>query len=262
MLIDTMPLKILLIDPPLYKDPLWDPVRYAHPLGLISLASQLLAAGHQVELLSIPAEGWDNQVLIQKFGEQGTPFQEQSLRKAKSLRGWGSKYTLDAYRRKWANQFLYVGLPGPQILQRVREFSPDLIGISLIASCNHRSVLDLAAALRGAGCEIPIVVGGQHVTADPELVLRDSRGTIDWAVCGEADQVMVHLANSLADHRAVERLPGVAFIDKDGQVVRNKRSAFFDLNAIDLPKAAFLTRYRFPPLPPILCLPKAGAMPT
>ncbi len=242
--------KILLIDPPLYKHPFWDPIRYAQPLGLWSIASHLERFGHETEILSAPVEDWDNQQIIQSASQSdGTPFQSYQRFKSRFLETNSAAATRKEYGHPSSEGFTYIGLSFERIAERVKATNPDLIGIALIATCNHQSVIDLADYLRQSGCDVPIVVGGQHATAMPERVLRDSLGTINWVVRGEAEQIMLALADNLIDTQAIKRLPGICYIDHEGRFVKNKRPRFFDLADITLPSAAILDRLPMTAIP-------------
>lgn len=235
--------KVLLIDPPLYKHPFWDPIRYAQPLGLWSIASHLERFGHETEILCAPVEDWSNQRIIQSATQADGPlFQPYQQFKARFLGANSAAMTRREYGASATESFVYIGLSFAQIAERIEAANPDLIGIALIASCNHQSVIDLVTYLRRSGCDIPIVVGGQHATAMPEQVLRDSQGAINWVVRGEAEQIMLALADNPTDTRASRHLPGTCHLDHEGRFFKNKRPRFFDLGDITLPSAAILDR--------------------
>jgi len=241
--------RVLLIDPPLYKHPFWDPVRYAQPLGLWSIASHLESLGHEVRILCAPSEDWDHQVLVLPDGEASPYAFYGRAKRAALARGDAANVVLRRFGGKSAGAYLYVGMPLEAIAREVAAFAPNLVGIALVASCHHQSVIDLARGLRGAGYERPIVVGGQHATALPERVLRDGRGAIDWVVRGEAEQIMAAIADAPDNAAAIRCTPGVSYLDEAGRFRKNRRPRFFALDDIAPLRASVLTRIPMPRTP-------------
>jgi len=243
--------KVLLIDPPLHKNLFWDPVRYSQPLGLWSLASHLESMGHEVEVFCMPGEGWDNQQIITQDKISDQDYQSYLYWKSQNIQS-NKKIgttTLRQFKDKHADSYLYVGSPVEQLISKIKQYQPDLIGISVIASCSHLSAIDMAQAIRQTGCTTPIVVGGQHPTAMAEQILRDSAGAIDWVIRGEGEQVLSAIADAPDNPRSIEQMPGICYLDDNGQFRKNKRPHFFDLDEIALPKADVLKRMKVPAYP-------------
>jgi hypothetical protein len=214
------------------------------------MASHLSALGHDVEILSVPGEDWENQRITSHAGDPGEEIESYNRLKREAMKiAISGHAALERMRPVTGDRYVYVGLPFERILERVREINPDLIGISLIASCNHQSVIDLATGLRSAGVDTPIVVGGQHPTAMPEQVLRDANGAIDWVVRGEGEQILAALADAPTNVDAIRLLPGICYLDDDNQFIKNKRPRFFDLSDITLPSSEILASIPMPKMP-------------
>jgi len=132
------------------------------------------------------------------------------------------------------NTLLRIGLSDREILDQIDSFKPDLIGISSLASCMHQSFVTLARRIKERNPAIPIVAGGQHATAMSFELLRDSAGAIDLIVVGEGEIVLSEIVSSLPDFSAARKLDGVAYLDVDGNLVKNKRPNWVDLSTLAL----------------------------
>ena len=97
--------RIVLIVPPLRANA-GDYKKAAESVGVQDLASMLVAAGHEVLIIDSALEGFNN---------------------LRSDEGWTKEY----------------GLPDEEIVQRIREFSPDLIGLSSIATSQFISLIKI-----------------------------------------------------------------------------------------------------------------------
>lgn len=220
--------RVLLIDPPLYKHPLWDPIRTSQPLGIWSIASYLQAHGHTARLLCAPLEGIDRVEIVSADGGR-MPAPSFVADRIDHLDAWSTEELLGDVAEDPG--YVRVGLSEAAILREIERFSPDLVGISAIATCLHQSVVDLAHAIRARFPAIPIIAGGQHATAMPEDLLADGRGAIDCLVLGEGEQTTLAIVEALPDAGPFRELPGIACLDGD-QLIRTKRPPFVDLETI------------------------------
>ena len=60
---------------------------------------------------------------------------------------------------------------------------------------------------------IPIILGGVHVTALPELSLRECRA--EFAVLGEGELTILELMNTWDDKEKRKKIKGIAYIEND-----------------------------------------------
>lgn len=239
------PRRVLLIDPPLYKHPFWDPIRTSQPLGIWSIGSYLRAQGHTVRLLCAPLQGLRR---VEVLGtERVLPLSELLEERLSTLETVSSDTLVD----RWFNdsELLRVGLSDEDILGEIHAFKPDVIGIASLASCMHQSFIALARQIRARYPAIPIVAGGQHVTAMPFELLRDAGGAIDLVVLGEGELVMAEIVARLPDLTSARRLEGVAYLDEAGWLVRNKRPKWTDLSTLAFLDPALMKHVPLPPVP-------------
>jgi len=222
--------KVLLINPPLYRDPVWDPIRLAQPLGLWSLGTYLSKQGHNVKLLCAEMKGYENQSLHDKRGDKllCSPSDQHSKKcidfAQLSVSEFHTNYLQDSH------SYLRIGMEYDDILRQVNDFSPNVIGISSCFTCNHQSVVDLAKFLRlrlGKNCLI--VAGGQHATAWPEALFRDTEGAIDFIVQGEGERAFADIVRHCHNKDAVRTVSQVCYWE-DGHLLsqHQSQSSYYD----------------------------------
>ena len=104
-----------------------------------------------------------------------------------------------------------------QIAQKLKAINPDLIAISSLFTPYHREVLSLARACKRE-IMAPIVIGGPHATACPELMLQEE--AIDFVICGEGEKPLVSFVQQLKAEKKWREVPNLVF--REGkQIVKN-----------------------------------------
>jgi radical SAM superfamily enzyme YgiQ (UPF0313 family) len=84
-----------------------------------------------------------------------------------------------------------LGYKFKHLRQKIHDFSPDLIGISLI-SFGHKEVYSLASKIKMLDPTIKIVVGGPHVTIMRDQVLKECN-SLDYGVVSEGEVTLTEL---------------------------------------------------------------------
>lgn len=108
-------------------------------------------------------------------------------------------------------------------LERILGMIPDgtaLIGISLMFSQEWVAQRALVKAIRTRFPDAWIVVGGEHVTALTEYVLRDAP-EIDFAVTGEGELSLLQLTHALFTGASRDEIAGLCWLDADGAFQTN-----------------------------------------
>jgi B12 binding domain/Radical SAM superfamily len=237
--------KVLLIDPPLYKHPFWDPIRTSQPLGIWSIGSYLQARGHEVRMICAPLQGLDR---VEVLGMGRVLTLSRLLEdRACTIETASTDSLID----RWFNEttLLRVGLSDNEILAEIDAFKPDLVGIASLASCMHQSFVALARRIRAEYPAIPIIAGGQHATAMPFELLRDAAGAIDLVVLGEGELVAAEIVARLPNLSSAKALEGVAYLDENGWLVRNKRPKWADLSLLAPLDPGLMAHVPLPPVP-------------
>lgn len=134
----------------------------------------------------------------------------------------------DASFHSWSRQ---------DLLNRVKAYGPDVIGLT--AMTNEVNVAGESASWLKKELNIPVIIGGCHVTALPERTLKEFPA-FDYGVFGEGEKTTVELLKCLQDKTPdLHSIKGLAFRDGDSIVVNEPRP-FLSSEELDaLPYPAF-----------------------
>ncbi|MHA1129865.1 MAG: B12-binding domain-containing radical SAM protein, partial [Candidatus Helarchaeota archaeon] len=128
-----------------------------------------------------------------------------------------------------------------EIVQQVVRLNPDAIGITVV-SAYYKEMKKLARLLKQLN--IPIIIGGVHVTALPELSLRETGAK--FAVLGEGELTILELMNLWEDKEKRKTIDGIAFIE-NGQFKRNNpRELIEDLDILPIPAYDLIDPRKYP----------------
>lgn len=134
------------------------------------------------------------------------------------------------------------GLAEPEILRRIAEYAPQMIGISASFSNQAADVYALAAAIRREFPALVQVIGGAHATALPEETLR--RSGADYAVLGEGEQTLRELVAYCRGERR-DRPDGIAWREGDRVTVAPRTRFIADLDALPRPARHLLEMEKY-----------------
>ena len=153
-------------------------------------------------------------------------------------------------------QYYHFGAPFVDIAQGVAAEQPDLVGISALFSPYYREALRCAQALKQQ-INVPIIVGGSHVSADPAGMLQPE--WIDYVVRGEGERPLVEFLQAWLLQSGYAHVPNLGF-KHDGKMILNPLAPNYPLD--DLPPPDFadfpLTRYQFEQRPLCVLLTSRG----
>lgn len=193
------PLSIALVRPasllPLSAHNVW--VLDAPPIGLAYLSAALKRAGHRVRI-------------IDAFGEAP-----------------------DAITRD-PDGYAINGLVAEQVIERIPA-DVDLIGVGCMFSNSWIYCRRTIAAIAAAHPGVPIIVGGEHATADWERLLRRVPEVL-CCVLGEGEETIVEVAARLGRGLPLDDVAGLAVRDADGGArATPPRQRITDVDAIPWP---------------------------
>jgi radical SAM superfamily enzyme YgiQ (UPF0313 family) len=126
--------------------------------------------------------------------------------------------------------FDFLDVPS-RLLNQAKRFSPDIIAFSSVTNL-YPYVKNMARLLKKE-LNIPIIIGGIHATALPELVIKED--CFDIVCVGEGEFAMLELAKRMQQGRDYSDI-GNLWVKRGGDVVRNKeRPLIADLNSLPFP---------------------------
>ncbi len=190
-------MRVCLINPPRIHPKSWGKPTVYQPLGIAYVAA-VLEKQHKVSIIDSPTEGWRNL----------EPIDETRYRQ---------------------------GLNNKEIADRIRRWSPDLVGISIPFSGWSKAALEVASVVKGVDKEITIIADGLHPTARPEDCL--SNPNIDFVVRGESEYTMHELIGALekGTTQELEKIKGIGFIKNGKNVITSPRPEIRDLDSLPFP---------------------------
>ncbi|MBX3411182.1 MAG: B12-binding domain-containing radical SAM protein [Pirellulales bacterium] len=165
------------------------------PLGLAYLAAMLREAAFEVECVDAIAES------VEQFVQE------------------------DGY--------VYQGLTLEETVERIDPLT-DLIGVSCMFSQDWPYVKRLINSIRARFPEKIIVIGGEHVTALPELCLRDCPA-VDYCVLGEGEETLVEVARLLDSTEALQKVAGLAYLDRGEYKQTASRARIRAVDSLPMP---------------------------
>ncbi|MGB9813938.1 MAG: B12-binding domain-containing radical SAM protein [Thermovenabulum sp.] len=116
------------------------------------------------------------------------------------------------------------------ILERIVDFKPDVIGFSLYI-WNFNQVIYLAENLKKVKPEVKVILGGPEASYDVEGLLK--KDFIDFVVIGEGEEAFSRLLLALNGGGSFEEVDGIAFKKAESIIVKNPLK-YVDLNLIPL----------------------------
>ena len=117
------------------------------------------------------------------------------------------------------------------ILKFIIELKPDIIGMR---ADTHQvgGLISFIQDVKKAMPDIKVILGGPHVTAEPELTLKN-HPCIDWICIGEGELVMLELFDRLEKGHPITGINGFACRDHNGQIIVNSRQQIvMDLDSL------------------------------
>ena len=103
-----------------------------------------------------------------------------------------------------------------ELVKKIREFNPDIIGFSAIVSNSYKYVKKLSWTIRKNVPKAFMIIGGQLSYA-ANVVLEHT--PIDVVVIGEGENTIVSLCEYLAGDIELKDVRGIAFKDKNGEKI-------------------------------------------
>jgi tRNA A37 methylthiotransferase MiaB len=220
-------MKILLIQPPI-QDFYQTSIR-TQPIGLAYLAASLKTHGHEVEILDCQMEKKKSIPIPSELSylKDFYPFDDRSPFKL---------YT----------GYYHFGMGWEEIGQKIKDSKADVFGISSSFTPYHGEALEIAKIVKNWDGRKIVVMGGAHVSCDPEGVQRSP--FVDYTVLGEGEVRFPLLLKRIerGNVRGIEKIDGVG-CRKDGGIQINPLQEFIqDLDSLPQPARELLDvdRYR------------------
>ncbi|MFC1712124.1 B12-binding domain-containing radical SAM protein [Candidatus Poribacteria bacterium] len=129
-----------------------------------------------------------------------------------------------------------LDLSTTEVVALAHERKTDIVGITAMTP-DIIWAGKIADGIKTNGPEIPIIVGGPHVTALPERTLREFP-SLDIAVIGEGERAIVELLDVISSSHTLEdihKVKGLAFRRGEQVVITEPRQPIADLDSLPFP---------------------------
>lgn len=188
-------MKILLINPP--QTLIYPQIpQVAIPLGLAYIGASLRENGYKVEIFDAFASNVTNAIFL-----EGRMFR---------------------YGENWN-----------EIQNKIREISPDIVGISDLFITQSPNAHKIAELVKDVDSDIITVLGGPYCTSDPLNSIKDTK--IDYMILGEGEYRFPHLVKSLNENKQPD-FDGIAYKTKSGDThLRHPKETITNLDALPFP---------------------------
>jgi len=219
--------KVLLIQPPI-QDFYQTSIR-TQPIGLAYLAVSLKNEGHEVEILDCQTET-----------KKSIPIPAE-LSYLKDFYPFNDRSPFKLY-----SGYYHFGMGWEEIGQKIRDSKADVLGISSSFTPYHGEALEIAQIIKEWDRRKIVVMGGAHVSCDPENILKSP--FVDYVVLGEGEVRFPLLLEQIGKGKAknIERIDGIGYRN-DGEIRITPLQNFIqDLDSLPPPARELLDldRYR------------------
>tara|TARA_Y100000034_G_scaffold104910_1_gene131803 strand:+ start:2104 stop:3645 length:1542 start_codon:yes stop_codon:yes gene_type:complete len=193
-------MKILLAIPP-YTHTKGEHQFIVFPLGIAYIASVLEKAGHEVKVIDSLVE--------------------------------------DPKPKKDKDGNFLVGLSWNSLIIKIKEFDPDVLGVSCGFTSQFKNTEKLCKLVRTFKKNIKIFGGGAHASALTDKIIKT--GLIDYAIFGEGEETVVELIEAIEGKISLSKIKGIGYKDKGKVKINEKRPFIKDLDTLPFP-----ARHLFP----------------
>jgi anaerobic magnesium-protoporphyrin IX monomethyl ester cyclase len=133
------------------------------------------------------------------------------------------------------------------IVEQIREFKPDYIGISSTTVAFHRA-LEVSKEIKSVFPESIIILGGPHVTSNAQHAL--SFKEFDFGVLGEGETTLMELLATIEDKGDLGKVKGIGYLDNGKLTLTHPRDYMKDLDSLPFPAYDLIKNIDFYTPPP------------
>jgi len=220
-------MKILLIQPPI-QDFYQTSIR-TQPIGLAYLAASLKAHGHEVEILDCQTER-----------KKSIPIPPE-LSYLRDLYPFNDRSPFKLY-----TGYYHFGMGWEEIKKKIQDSKADVFGICSSFTPYHEEALEIARIIKEWDQKKMVVMGGAHISCDPEGILQSP--FVDYAVLGEGEIRFPFLIKTIAkkEFKEIAEMDGIGFRRKGRLSINPLQTFIKDLDSLPPPARELLDldRYR------------------
>jgi radical SAM superfamily enzyme YgiQ (UPF0313 family) len=115
------------------------------------------------------------------------------------------------------------------ITKRIKEFSPDLVGIRVL-STNFNYFKEMISKFPDG---LKVIAGGPHVNLDPLSVLNNPK--VDYIIFNEGEETFLELISSLIGNKDISSIKGLGYKKESKPVINPPRQFIENLDSLPYP---------------------------
>jgi radical SAM superfamily enzyme YgiQ (UPF0313 family) len=218
-------MKVLLIQPPI-RD-FYDTDIRLQPLGLCMLKAVVKKFLPDVEIIVKDYH--------QGYGRKTIPYPPE-------LSYLKEYYPFpDASPFSMFHNFYHFGASFEELARDVLNERPDLVGISSLFSPYYREGIACAREIKRIQ-DVPVLMGGSHVSASPLSVLEQS--SVDFIIRSEGERPLVEFLKAFRAGASLENVPNLGF-KREGEPVLNPVEKNFPVQQLPMADFSDLNKSRY-----------------
>lgn len=129
--------------------------------------------------------------------------------------------------------------------QKIKENCYELVGVSMLTAMYSQAVA-ICKITKNINSNIKVVVGGNHATLRPRLVL-EKEDSIDYVVIGDAELTFLELINSFKTKKQLKEIKGIAYRDNNQIIITEEREKIQDLDFFPIPDRSLINMKLYRP---------------
>jgi len=114
-----------------------------------------------------------------------------------------------------------------QFVSAIHNFRPDVIGFTNNCMANTPAIMKVAEYIKENYPHIHLIAGGQFPTFAPQFFLERKSNVFDAVGLFEGEKIIGPLVNVLVNDLPLSTVQGIAYMEKNGAIVRNPPPEIF-----------------------------------
>ncbi|MDH4027440.1 MAG: B12-binding domain-containing radical SAM protein [Nitrospirota bacterium] len=103
------------------------------------------------------------------------------------------------------------GMGYEQLIEKVKEFAPDLVGISCLFTAQFSQAVKVASDIKGYNKDIPIVIGGNQASLTWANVMKHE--CFDYVLKGEGELLFPELIDAIFNNKPLDKIRSIVYRD-------------------------------------------------
>jgi len=155
---------------------------------------------------------------------------------------------IDAVAEGWNEEYVQnglttYGLSMDELSRKIKEFNPDVIGVSCLFSMQYKNAHKVCAVAKRINNEIITIMGGAHPTALPEETLKDNN--VDIVLLAESDFTTKELLDLIQKGEDISKIDGIAYKEENKIIIKPKTKFIDNLDSIPFPARHLLPMEKY-----------------